>query len=128
MARGLYQRQAAEILGVDPATVLNWEKGRIEPPTAAYRVILPFLGYDPRRPPSTLGERLRARRGTLGLSIREAAAAVDADPTAFGNWERGGIVLYSKHRHRLAEFLGVDPGEIDEPMRRLWNEVHARAG
>jgi len=105
-----YFKHLRRLPGVDAATILNWEKGRIEPPTTAYPVILPFLGYDPRRPPSTLGERLKARRGALGLSIREAAATVDADPTAFSNWERGGIVLHRKHRYRLAEFLGIGPG------------------
>jgi DNA-binding transcriptional regulator YiaG len=108
-------------------TVINWEKGRTEPPTTAYAAILAFLGYDPRQPATTLGEHLRARRGALGLSIRAAAAAVGADPTAFGNWERGGIVLHRKHRQRLAGFLGIDPQEIDERMRLLWKEAHAPA-
>jgi Tol biopolymer transport system component/transcriptional regulator with XRE-family HTH domain len=89
IALGLYQRQAAEMLGVNLYTVINWEKGRTQPPTTAYAAILAFLGYDPRRMPETLGERLRARRGALGLSIRKAAATLGADPTAYGNWERG---------------------------------------
>ena len=44
------QKEVADQLGVVPWTILNWEKGRTEPPIAAVPVIKEFLGYDPNPP------------------------------------------------------------------------------
>lgn len=47
----LTQTQAGKLLVVDTYTVLNWEKGKTEPPIAAMPAVLRFLGYDPFPPP-----------------------------------------------------------------------------
>lgn len=46
----LTQKQVAHRLGVNPWTVLNWEKSHTEPPIQSMGVILRFLGYDPFPP------------------------------------------------------------------------------
>jgi transcriptional regulator with XRE-family HTH domain len=123
---GLFQRQAAEALGVNLFTLINWEKGYTEPPVGAYPAIVAFLGYDPFPKPEGFADRLRAKRRELGWSIRKAAKALDVDPTALSNWERGGTVLYRKHRRQLASFLGIDEGALDAQMARAWTAAHCK--
>ena len=62
----LTQKQAAERLGVSPWTVLNWEKGRTEPPIESMPAIIRFLGYDPFPKPMNIPERLLAKRRAMG--------------------------------------------------------------
>lgn len=127
LALGLYQRQAAERLGVTLETVLHWEKNRTEPPASVYPAIIAFLGYDPSPTPGSLSERIKAKRRALGWTIREAARQLDVDPTAWGSWEHGGLILHREHRARVAGFLGIPAGEVEEQMARAWGEKHVRA-
>ena len=41
---GLYQKDVAEIIGVDVNTITNWEKGRYEPSNGFLEKIEGFLG------------------------------------------------------------------------------------
>ena len=59
---GLTQKQAAQRLGANPWTVLNWEKEHTVPPFEAMPSILRWLGYDPFPTPTTLPERMLAKR------------------------------------------------------------------
>ena len=91
---GLTQTQAAPRLDVCPFTVLNWEKGKTEPPIAAMPAIIAFLGDDPGPFAATLAERMRHYRRLGGLSIKEAAmrAGVHEDTWGLGSgraWCRG---------------------------------------
>jgi len=59
----LTQAQASPQLGVDPMTILNWEKGKTTPPMPYLPAIHRFLGYDPFPPATTtIAERLIAKR------------------------------------------------------------------
>lgn len=44
---GLLQREVAERLGVDEATVYNWEGNRTTPAQLQWPQIIAFLGYVP---------------------------------------------------------------------------------
>lgn len=79
---------AAE-LGVTEWGYLLWEQDRRTPKVGYYPRIFAFLGYDPFPSPTTLGERLRARRRELGLSIRRAAKLVGVDEGTLLSWELG---------------------------------------
>jgi len=74
MERGLTQDQAGKDLGTDEWTVGNWEKDRTFPAVRYFPAIFRFLGYDPFPMPTTLPERMIARRRVLGLSVRRAAS------------------------------------------------------
>ena len=50
----LTQTQVAERIGVNPWTILNWEKGHSEPPIETVPALLQFLGYDRLPEPKTL--------------------------------------------------------------------------
>ena len=120
------QREAAIELGVNPWTVLNWEKGHTEPPIGSIPAILEYLGYDPFPKPLTLPERIVAKRRELGWSIETAARKVDVDPGTWGNWERGQMILYRRHRVQLAEFLGLSAVALNNEMSACWNLLHQR--
>lgn len=87
----LTQKQLATRLGVNPWTILNWEKGYTSPPIAAIPVILAWLGYDPYPEPATLSERLMAKRRSMGWSIKEAARLLGVDEGTWAAWELGSL-------------------------------------
>lgn len=120
----LFQREVAQRLGVDPWTVLNWEKGRTEPPVEAMPAIFRFLGYDPFPPPKSLPQRLLAKRREMGWTIKEAARHLDVDPGTGANWERGHMVLYRRHRALIAMVLGFSFDALDQEMTKRWNQLH----
>ncbi len=113
LALRLTQRELATRLGVNPWTVLNWEKGRTQPPSWSVAAILRFLGYDPFPPPRTLAERLLAKRRAMGWSIRKAAQQLGVDPDTWSDWEKGGVILRQCHRNLVARLLELPaPGRI----------------
>jgi site-specific DNA recombinase len=85
---GLYQRDVARIVGVDKATVFNWEAGTASPNLRAWPGVINFLGYDPRPSGALVGEKLRRYREGLGLSWVEAAQILGVDPATLSKWER----------------------------------------
>ncbi len=123
---GLLQKEAANLLGVNTWTVLNWEKGRTVPPIASIPAIVRFLGYDPFPQPKTLSEHLFAKRQAMGWSIEEAAKTVGVDPGTWGNWERGQTVLYCRHRVMIAKTLGISFDALNQEMTVRWNWKHER--
>jgi len=86
---GLLQREVAERLGADKASVVNWECNATYPALHWRPRIIEFLGYAPWDPSWTLGERLLAARETLGLSRRRAAKALGVDEGTLARWEGG---------------------------------------
>jgi len=114
----------AELLGVNTWTVLNWEKGRTEPPVSSVPSILEFLGYDPYPEPKTVPERLLAKRRALGWSIREAAEFVCVDPGTWSRWECGHVILYRQHRALVARFLDPSVDTLDDEIKLRWSQSH----
>lgn len=104
---GLFQREVAKQLEVNPWTVLNWEKGKTEVPIGSIPAVLQFLGYDPFPEPETVSQHLLSKRRAMGWTIREAAQVVGVDPGTWGRWERGQPVLYRKHQDLVTQFLGL---------------------
>jgi len=101
----LSQDEAGTLLGVTSFTVLNWEKGKTEPPIASLPSILQFLGYDPYPEPTNLPERLLAKRRQMGWSLKEAARHFGVDEGMWGDWERGATVPKGRHRKCIEAFL-----------------------
>jgi transcriptional regulator with XRE-family HTH domain len=126
---GLTQAELAARLGQDEHQVCRWEGGRQKPhPWIAGRIDLglralegwPVDGPEPpmsffdltrwrRKPPSgdtvrprTFGERLRARRLRLGLSMAEVARRTGVSRTALYRLERGKQDPTDPLRGRLA--------------------------
>jgi len=108
--KGLTQAQAASLMGVDAFTVLNWEKGKTEPPIQTIPAILQFLGYDPFPKPKTFSERMFALRRVKGWTIKEAAEQLSVDEGTWSAWERTGKVPWKESRERLEDFLTPNSG------------------
>jgi transcriptional regulator with XRE-family HTH domain len=85
---GLLQKEAADRIGVGENSIANWESHRNEPRLPAWPGVLRFLGYDPRPPANTIGDRLRLHREGLGLSKEELADRLGLDPGTVRAWER----------------------------------------
>lgn len=120
----LIQKQAAERLGVNVWTLLNWENGRTDPPVVAMPAVIKFLDYDPFPPPETLPERLLAKRREMGWSIKEAAEFVGVDPGTWANWKHGRIVLYRRHCVLVAEIIKLSIDGLDQTMTARWSRLH----
>ena len=99
---GLNQKEAAKRIGVNPWTILNWEKGHREPHVRAYPGIMNFLGYCPVQYPKSVGERIRLHRMHRGLTLLSLANILGVDEGTVGNWERSARLPYrqSTHFHR----------------------------
>ncbi|MEW6312975.1 MAG: helix-turn-helix domain-containing protein [Pseudomonadota bacterium] len=123
---GLTQKQVGDRLGVNPWTVLNWEKGKTEPPITFTPAILQFLGYDPFPASKTLPERLFALRRSRGWLIRDAAKEFGVDAGTWRDWECGKTILYRRHRQLIARLLGLPCGEIHQEMGAQWNRSHSK--
>ena len=121
---GLIQKEVAELLGVNPWTVLNWENGRTTPPIASIPAIFRFLGYDPFPEPKTHPEHLLAKRRAMGWSIQQAAELIGVDPGSWSKWERGQMILYRQHRIRVAQLLNLSTEAFDREMTSRWNQLH----
>lgn len=57
-------------------------------------------------------EKIRALREAKGLSQRELADALGLDQTTVSAWERGVAEPTVFNLRRLADVLGVSPGEL----------------
>ncbi len=102
----LTQCTAAERLGVSAWTVLNWERAKTEVPVQAVPAVIRFLGYDPYPAPTTLTERMQAKRRHMGWSIQDAAQALGVDAGTWGAWEAGVVKPWPRYQALLDRFLG----------------------
>jgi transcriptional regulator with XRE-family HTH domain len=122
--RGLTLKQAAAHLGVTDYTVINWEYDRTDPPITCVPAFISFLGYDPYPEPTTVGERLLAKRREKGWTIKRAARAAGIDPGTWRDWEAGKVILFRKHRTVIATLLGIDLADLDADMQGRWAASH----
>ena len=97
----------AEALGVSVSTVCNWEMNRTSVATRYLPKVMTFLGYDPRKEPGQLGDRIRMQRERRGLSQAALAEQLGLNASTVTAWERGRVRrLFPKIRRRFEEFLG----------------------
>ena len=89
MDLGLLQKEAAAKLGVDDATLWNWEHDKGSPAVRHWPALLAFLGYDPNPTPQTLAERVMATRYRQGLSQKKLAAHLGIDESTVRRVEAG---------------------------------------
>jgi transcriptional regulator with XRE-family HTH domain len=69
--------------------VILWEQDRSTPSIRYYPAIFQFLGYDPFPEPTTLPQRIAAKRRQLGLTIEGAALSIGVDEGTLRRWESG---------------------------------------
>jgi len=69
-ALGILQREAAERMGIQRDTYVNWEKDKTRPGASQFRPVVTFFGHDPTPAREILSERLNAKRRQLGVAWR----------------------------------------------------------
>ena len=129
---GLLQRDVALQIGVDEATVFNWEAGTASPSLRALPGVIRFLDYDPRLAPEAtdLGGLVRHHRQGQGLSMDALAEVLGVDSSTVRGWERRGHRPWPRHQARLAEVLRlpvVMPGAVAASGEHL-RTARLRAG
>jgi transcriptional regulator with XRE-family HTH domain len=110
----LLQRQVAEQLCVDKASITNWEGNRTKPGVEYMPAIIRFLGYNPLPPPDGWAERLVRCRTILGLTQNESASRIGVDQCTLARWERGEREPTGAFEARALTFVG----EVDATCRR----------
>ena len=105
---GLLQREAAKLLGILTETYANWEKDRTEPVASQFRPVVAFLGFDPSPAPTTLAERLEARRRATGMTFTQAARHLGWDEGTLTRYLNGTWRMPARRARALEEFLGAD--------------------
>jgi transcriptional regulator with XRE-family HTH domain len=83
---GLLHREAAEMMGIQRDTYVNWEKDKTKPVASQFRPVVAFLGYDPTPALQSLKERFEARRRALGMTFSQAALHL--------GWDTGSLTRY----------------------------------
>ena len=76
----------------------------------------------------TLGDHLRARRLTLGLSRAEAAERLKVGAFTLGDWERGDHSPRSRYWPKILAFLEYDPHPEPETLAEEIAAVQRREG
>jgi transcriptional regulator with XRE-family HTH domain len=97
--------EVAELLGVDPVTVHNWEKNKTSPAMELVPTIVRFLGYHPFPEPRNLPEQLLAKRREMGWSVKQAARELGVDQATWAGWESGVTVPRGRYGKLLERFL-----------------------
>jgi len=70
----LFQKDVAEVIGVDTLTICNWENNLTNPRLYLLPKIYHFLGCNPSQSnATTLGEKIKEHRIQKGLSLRKLA-------------------------------------------------------
>ncbi len=75
---------------------------------------MPRIGSDAAK---SIGEQLVAARQAIGATRLDLAYHARVDPTALGRYETGKAIPNLATLVRLAETLGIDPGELIQGLR-----------
>ncbi len=111
----LYQKDAAQLMGINQSTLINWEQNRAEPEIRMMPKIIKFLGYYPYPQPQTFTDRLVEFRRYEGLSRKRFAAKLGVDPETVSKWENGVSPSLPSHLAVLVK-LGLWPKDQTWPM------------
>ena len=100
------QKEVAKKLGVDEATIWNWETGKTDPLVRQIPAVISFLGYNPFAPDGkSLANELRRYRVTRGLTQGELARQIGIDPATLSRLERGATKIFASVVEKVAAFM-----------------------
>jgi transcriptional regulator with XRE-family HTH domain len=105
----MLQKEVAERFGTTVCTIRNWEKNRSNPSLIFIPRIIQFLGYVPYDTlEQDFGKQIAAKRRFLGLSQKELAHYIDADPSTIRYWEKDKHKPSKPLLRLLAAFFAYD--------------------
>jgi len=103
---GLLQQEVARRIGVDEASIYNWENHRSSTSLQFIPKVIAFLGYSPRlAEANTHGEKLVFVGQQLGIRQEDLARELEVDPGTLGRMERGVGTPLARHRRKVELFL-----------------------
>ena len=113
-AAGLTREAFSKMLGLSVSRVAQMESGYIKDSRAAeiLQSLSAALSPAPEESPKAAGQRLRAARKKLNLTVREAAERMSIMPTTLAHLESGYVT--GKHADELIAKL-LDPTAADAP-------------
>jgi transcriptional regulator with XRE-family HTH domain len=114
---GLLQREAAERMGIQRDTYINWEKDKTRPVASQFRPVVAFLGYDPTPAPETLSERLKAKRRQLGVTFAQVARYLEWDPVTLSRYLNGTWRMSPDRTTSLRAFLSASEEDLAGILR-----------
>jgi transcriptional regulator with XRE-family HTH domain len=97
-------------MGVDAATVTNWELGNTEPDERFIPALIGFLGYNPLPVSRSPGEALRRERLTRGWSLATLAARAGVDPATVARLEVDTKGMASRSVRAVQAAIGPNTG------------------
>jgi transcriptional regulator with XRE-family HTH domain len=86
---GLLQKEVAEQLGVDTASICKWESNDVQPMVHCLPGIIAFLGHNPLPEADDLIGKLKRLRDTQGLTQEKLGQKLGIDESTIAGWERG---------------------------------------
>jgi transcriptional regulator with XRE-family HTH domain len=105
---GLLQREAAERMGIQRDTYVNWEKDKTKAVASQFRPVVAFLGYDPSPAAKTLAEQVEAKRRELGVTFEQVAKYLGWDPGSLARYLNRTWALSPTRAEVLERFLAMD--------------------
>jgi transcriptional regulator with XRE-family HTH domain len=113
----LLQKDVAKIIGVEEATIWNWENNRSSPKLRHIPKIIEFLGYTPLNTyAKTFGESIVSYRSLSGITQKELAKSLGIDATTLARWERNKSTPRKESLERL-EVLFHSPADRSFTMQ-----------
>jgi transcriptional regulator with XRE-family HTH domain len=127
---GIYQSEAAELLGVSQRTLSLWECDQVYPAWPKQPVVIDYLGYSPFTNPElgrpkgnetpfvavlaptgspTLGQRIRKRRMESRENLTECAKKLNVSIKTLREWETDRRQPGACLQKRVTDFLQLDP-------------------
>jgi DNA-binding transcriptional regulator YiaG len=104
----LLQKEVADQLGVDTASIVNWESNEVQPMVHCLPGIIAFLGHNPLPEAGDLIGKLKRLRGTHGLTQEKLAERLGIDESTIAGWERGDNMPVGSYRKLLEDFITGD--------------------
>jgi DNA-binding transcriptional regulator YiaG len=113
---GLLQKEVAEQLRVDTASIGNWESDETQPMVHCLPGIIAFLAHNPLPEAADLIGKMKWLRSTLGLSQEQLAQKLGIDESTIAGWERGDNTPVGAYRKLLEDFIARD-GDVPKPSQ-----------
>jgi transcriptional regulator with XRE-family HTH domain len=102
---GLLRKEAAQIIGVNPTTIRNWEINRFAPKIRYIPRIIDFLGHYPYRPSQSFPDWLRRCRTVAGFSQEKLAGLLRVDESTVVGWEQGRHRPTKRNQLKIQKFF-----------------------
>ena len=104
---GLCQKEVAARIGVDTATVTNWELGHTEPEERFIPALIRCLGHNPLPAARSPGEQVRRARLTRGLTVAGPAKLAGVDWASVSHIEKDNPRTYPTVAKKIWKALGL---------------------